>query len=490
MIAIVWLWSLLVGCARTGGKASPPDPGPAPPEPDPIDLVDVQAPRELRAVWVATVFNLDFPSRRGLGPDAARSELTTMVESFAGRGINAIVFQVRPESDALYASELEPWSRYLSGRQGTDPGYDPLQMLIELAHERSIEVHAWFNPYRASAKAGVQTDPEHVSRWAQDHLVRWGATLWLDPGAREVQDHAVAVVADVLERYDVDGVHLDDYFYPYPRGRTAFPDHRTFQAYRTAGGTLSRADWRRENVDTLVERLWTLVRERCPACRMGISPFGLYRPGHPPGTTGMDQVTALYADPLAWHREGWMDYLAPQLYWPTTKRRQAYDRLLGYWDDHVTPDRPVVVGLDATKAGKSGFPMSEYRKQVQLAREAPNTRGQMWFRATPILNNQAGLGDLLSELYAEPALPLASPHVAEPAPPVVEVVEGGLRVEHPDPDALRSYVVYEAEPAPGTSTTFHAFTRAARVELSAGTWAISAVTRGARESRGVRVTVP
>ncbi|MEM6931782.1 MAG: family 10 glycosylhydrolase, partial [Myxococcota bacterium] len=245
MIASVWLWSLLAGCARTGSKAPAPDPGPAPPEPDPVDLVDVEAPRELRAVWVATVFNLDFPTRRGLSPAGGRRELERMVDQLADRGINALIFQVRSECDALYASELEPWSRYLAGQQGRDPGYDPLADLIALAHARGLEVHAWFNPYRAGAKAGDRNHASHISNRAEEHLVRWGSNLWLDPGAKKVQDHAVAVIADVIDRYDIDGVHLDDYFYPYPRGRKAFTDSQTFAVYRKAGGGLARADWRR-----------------------------------------------------------------------------------------------------------------------------------------------------------------------------------------------------------------------------------------------------
>ncbi|MEN0062672.1 MAG: family 10 glycosylhydrolase [Myxococcota bacterium] len=482
--------ALLLSCARTGNKAPAPDPGPAPePEPEPIDLVDVQAPREFRGVWIATVFNLDFPSRANLPAETGKAELQNLVGALADRGLNTLVFQVRSEGDAMYASDLEPWSRFLSGRQGRDPGYDPLSVMIEAAHDRGLEVHAWFNPYRAAAKRGAATDPSHISVWAKKHLISWGGVAWLDPGAKPVQDRAVEVIGDVLDRYPIDGVHLDDYFYPYPRGRKAFPDSGTYQAYRNQGGQLGRADWRRQNVDTLVERIWTLVRDKCDHCRLGISPFGIYRPGRPPGITGMDQVTALYADPLVWHRKGWMDYLAPQLYWPTTKRRQAYDRLLAYWNDQVNPESPLVVGLDATRAGKSGWPMSEYRTQVRLSREASNTLGQIWFRASPIVKNQAGIGNLLSELYAAPALPLASRHTEPAAPPTVELVEGGVTLSHPTPEAVRSYVIYRAEPAPSPTTTFDRIVQTPNVTLEPGTWAVSVVLKGAVESQGVRVTV-
>lgn len=489
VVVIPLAWSLLgLGCTTLNDPAPPPDHEPARRATETRDLLDVAAPREFRGVWVATVFNLDFPSRTGLSAPAAREELDALVDTLAHRGLNTLIFQVRPEGDALYDSDLEPWSRYLTGRQGRDPGYDPLRELIDRAHARGLEVHAWFNPYRAAAKTGTFRDPSHISHWAKDHLTRWGATLWLDPGAAPVQDRAVAVIADVIERYDIDGVHLDDYFYPYPRGRTSFPDGKTYRAYRKAGGTLSRADWRRSNVDRLVERIWTLVRAERPDCRMGISPFGIYRPGHPPGIRGMDQVTALYADPLAWHREGWMDYLAPQLYWPTTKRAQAYDKLLDYWDAHVTADRPLVVGLDATKVGQRAWPLSELRKQVTLARAAENTAGQIWFRADPILRDKAGLGGLLSELYREPALPPAARHVPPPPPPTVTVTGAGVELTH-DVE-VRGFVVYEADPAPGTATSFAAYVQHPHVALEPGTYAFSAVVPGAVESRAVRVTLP
>ena len=488
MIAPVWLLSIVAGCGLTDRE-----PPPLLLERDGPDLVDVAAPREFRGAWIATVFNLDFPSRRGLSPAAGRVELRRMVDALADRGLNALVFQIRAEGDALYTSDLEPWSRFLTGQQGRDPGYDPLELLLEAAHDRGVEVHAWLNPYRAAAKHSEPRHASHISRTEEDHLVRWGATLWLDPGARSVQQRVVDVVADVLSRYDVDGIHLDDYFYPYPRGRTPFPDDRTFDAYRQGGGPLSRSDWRRSNVDSLVERIWSLVRAECPTCRMGISPFGIYRPGHPPGVRGMDQVTALYADPLAWHREGWMDYLAPQLYWPTTQPGQPYGRLLDYWDAQVGLSRPLVVGLDATRAGERDFPLSEYRTQVRLAREAPNTHGQIWFRAAPIVNDKAGLGRLLSELYAEPALPLASRNGAPPAPPTVEPAQGGVWLSHPAQDDVRSFAIYRAATPPSSDVTLERLVAGidgpSHVELSTGTWVISAVARGALESRGVKVTV-
>ncbi len=468
-----------------GAKGAPP---PAVPEPPPLDLVDVAAPREMRGLWVATVFNLDFPSRRGLSPARAEAELVALVRTAAEAGFNTLVFQVRPEGDAFYRSKLEPWSRYLTGTQGRDPGYDPLGTLVREAHERGLEVHAWFNPYRAAARRGDALADNHVAREVPAAVRPWGNTLWLDPGLAPVQERALDVIDEVVRRYDIDGVHIDDYFYPYPDGSRAFPDGSTYQAYRSAGGALTLADWRRDNVDRLVERIHDRVEAACPTCRMGVSPFGIYRPGQPVGARGLDQVAQLFADPMLWYREGWVDYLAPQLYWSTRKSGQAYGLLLKWWDAHVEAEHPLVVGLDATKVGSNAtWSLDEVRTQVRLAREAPNTHGQIWFRAKPILTDQAGLRTLLAgELYAQRALPPVQPGAPAPPPPLVEVNGNDLRLAPAEGTDLRGYVLYRgAEPRfdrllPPVTTV---------VELPSGPWVVSAVGPGAAESRGLRVLV-
>ncbi len=478
-----------VACA-TPGTLSRMETAPEP-EPEP-DLVDVAVPRELRGLWVATVANLDFPSKAGLSVEAQQAELDVLVERAAALGLNALVFQVRPEADALYDSPLEPWSRYLTGTQGQHPGFDPLAYLVDVAHQRGLEVHAWFNPYRAASSAAAPRADSHVSRWAQEHTRRWGNLLWLDPGAPEVQQHALAVVSDVLTRYDIDGVHLDDYFYPYPEGGRAFPDEASYQRYRSTGGELERDAWRRHNVDTLVEGLARTVHAQRPHVRFGISPFGIYRPGYPEGIRGMDQVTALHADPMLWYERGWVDYLAPQLYWPTTKQAQRYDRLVDWWNHLAAPDRPMLVGLDCTKVGKdAAWTLDELRTQVTLARQADRTSGHIWFRARPVLDNQAGLADLLSELYQGPAVPPPIGRLAAipTAAPAVARSQRGVEITHAEPERLRTFVLYRADGAswqvdrllpPGTRA----------LDLEPGTWALSAVARSGVESRGLRVELP
>jgi uncharacterized lipoprotein YddW (UPF0748 family) len=394
------------------------------------------------------------------------------------------VFQVRPEGDALYASLHEPWSRYLTGEQGRAPELDPLQYLIERAHGEGIEVHAWFNPYRAALSAKAQRSPEHISRRVQDHTHRWGQLLWLDPGVEEVQDHAVAVVDDVVTRYDVDGVHLDDYFYPYPDGSKRFPDEASYGAYQAKGGELELDAWRRDNVDTLVHRLAHTVRARRPNVRFGISPFGIYRPGQPEGIRGMDQVTALHADPMTWYEQGFVDYLAPQLYWPTTKEAQRYDKLLTWWDEHSEPGRPLVVGLDFTKAGRPAWSLDEIRTQIGLARAASRTAGWIGFRAKPVLENQAGLADLLTELHGAPALLPPIARLERDVPPPRIVLDGEDATVSWEP--RKALVVYrEVDGSWQVQRVLPRDTTA--LPLGPGRWAVSQVDEGGWESPGVLV---
>jgi uncharacterized lipoprotein YddW (UPF0748 family) len=487
------LWVLL-SLSCTGSVTLPVHDEPlahAPPPPAPsLDLVEVRAPRELRGLWVATVANLDFPTRPGLSVEAQKAELDALVGRTADLGFNALVFQVRPEGDAFYASELEPWSRFLTGQQGRDPGFDPLAHLVDAAHARGVEVHAWFNPYRAQSSRKANTHSSHISQWAAAHAIPWGGLLWLDPGVPEVQQHAVSVVRDVVTRYDIDGVHLDDYFYPYPDGGKSFPDERSYQQYRAAGGQLERDDWRRHNVDTLVHELAHAVKSVRPDVRFGISPFGIYRPGYPEGIRGMDQYTAIFADPMAWYREGYVDYLAPQLYWPTTKELQRYDRLLGWWNEHSEAARPLVVGLDLTKVGNdSAWHLEELRTQIVLARGADRTAGHIWFRATPVLKNQAGVADLLADLYRGPALPPPIARITDPVPPPeFEADSSGVHLTD-DRERLKGYMLYRDDAGAWAAERFIPRVMA-RVDLPPGRYAISAVSRAGVESPGVRLTIP
>ncbi|MFN7458034.1 MAG: glycoside hydrolase family 10 protein, partial [Gemmatimonas sp.] len=295
--------------------------------------------REFRGVWVATVGNMDWPSARTLSVAEQQAELRTLFDRAEALRLNAVIFQVRPAADALYRSSIEPWSEFLTGVQGRapSPSWDPLAFAIKEAHARGMELHAWFNPYRAGFVRGRSAAAaSHIRRTNPSLVKKYGSYWWMDPGEAAVRARTVRVIVDVVKRYDVDGVHLDDYFYPYPendrRGRPLpFPDAASWKKYRAKGGALSRDDWRRENVNTLVRELDAAIHRAKPHVRFGISPFGIWRPGYPASVRGFDAYQKLYADARKWLREGWVDYFTPQLYWPTTKVGQAYPVLLDWW---------------------------------------------------------------------------------------------------------------------------------------------------------------
>jgi uncharacterized lipoprotein YddW (UPF0748 family) len=295
-----------------------------------VRTVNVSHPREFRGVWVSCIWGADFPSKPGLSAQKQQAEWIALLEQVQAMNFNAVFLQVRPEGDALYDSKLEPWSHWLTGKQGQppEPYYDPLQFAIDQCHQRNIELHAWFNPYRASNTGDDFQVAPHIAVTHPEVVYDWGNQRWMDPGAKVVQDLTYSVILDVVRRYDVDGVQLDDYLYPYPIAGQNFPDDKTYQAYKTSGGNLSLGDWRRENVNQLIQRLSVGVRSEKPWVKFGVSPFGIYRPGQPAQIRGLDAYDSLYADALKWLQQGWVDYLAPQLYWRIDPPAQSYPALL------------------------------------------------------------------------------------------------------------------------------------------------------------------
>lgn len=457
-------------------------------------LVPVGHTRELRGAWIASVFNINFPSEPGLSAAAQEEELLDILDTMESAGLNAAFLQVRPESDALYPSELEPWSRSLTGTQGEDPGWDPLEVAIDEAHARGIELHAWLNPYRAKASLGSELAPPHVALAYPEHAHPYGNYLWMDPGATEVQDHLLAVIDDLVSRYDIDGIHFDDYFYPYPTD-DPFPDGLTWGAYQDGGGELSRGDWRRRNVDTMVEAVGELVAELRPEVRFGISPFGIYRPGIPEGISGFDQYEGLYADPIKWIDAGWLDYLAPQLYWPTTYPKQAYDVLVSWWAGATSGGRHIFAGNYLSKLGSGPeWSLDEFLTQIELTRaeSEAGARGNIYFSVEPILSDWEGFAGILGDdLYAEPAL---TPAIAaalgdEVAPPELSLDDGVLTLSHGAPDSLRAYSIYFSD---GDAWVLDRLVPAgeATTTLTQGTWAIAAAAKTGVESLGVVIDVP
>jgi uncharacterized lipoprotein YddW (UPF0748 family) len=323
---------------------------------------------EMRAAWVASVYNLNFPSKAGLAADTQKAQILRILDAARAARLNALMVQVRPECDALYESSLEPWSRFLTGTQGRSPGYDPLAFFIAEGRKRGIDIHAWINPYRAATSASAARSGKHVANKLPGSTRRLKKMLWLDPSSPEVQDHVVAVVRDLVRRYPVAGVHLDDYFYPYPETYDgSFPDSALYARYQARGGTLSRGDWRRHNVNTMVQKLAAATHSR-PGCKFGISPFGIYTKGQPPTVqAGLDQLHELYSDPVAWLQQGWVDYLAPQLYWDDGGK-QSFSALLRWWRNPGVNPRgvPIYPGIDIDRLISRGRSAAEISRQLGL----------------------------------------------------------------------------------------------------------------------------
>ena len=403
----------------------------------PRDSSAPSIPREFRGVWVATVANIDWPSKPDLPVREQQQELLVILERARELRLNAVIFQVRPSADALYRSSLEPWSEYLTGAQGRAPSplWDPLEFAVREAHARGLELHAWFNPYRArNDQARTPEARSHIARTRPDLVKSYGKFLWMDPGEPEVRARTLEVVLDVVRRYDIDGVHIDDYFYPYPiargrgRGDVPFPDDSSYARYRRTGGRLARDDWRRDNVNTLVRELAEGIRETKPWVKFGISPFGIWRPGSPSAVTGFDAYDKLYADARRWMHEGWGDYFSPQLYWPTYKEGQAYPVLLEWWAAQNRRRRHLWPGNFTSRAGARGagsFTVDELLEQIRATRVNPGASGNVHFSMRSFTGNQAGMNDTLVEgPYREAALVPASPWLRADPPPQPRVTLG------------------------------------------------------------------
>ncbi len=392
--------------------------------------------REMRGVWVATVAGLDFPSSSSLTATQQTAELQEIVNRSHQLGLNAIFFQSRIAADALYRSSIEPWSRVLTGTQGRDPGYDPLGKLIELAHAQGIEVHAWLNPYRGTSRTADVVTSNHITRVLAEDALTYNGIKVMDPSSTAVREWIVDVVLDISNHYDVDGIHFDDYFYPYPNDNNdPFPDDARYTTYRMSGATLSKSAWRRDNINRMVREVSRSLAREHPAVRFGISPFGIYRPNIPQGVVGLDAFNEIACDPLAWLRDESVDYLIPQLYWPITSTGQPFASLLTWWSTQTSRSRPVFAGHAAYRVGATAaWTAQELLAQVALTDDAPSLAGSVFFRYQNLLD-----GDIqrtLSARYSGMALPPAMPRGVTPTAPVVDVVGSQVRVVAPNPRAL------------------------------------------------------
>lgn len=410
--------------------------------------------REMRAAWIATVANIDWPSRPGLPVQTQKAEFIRMLDTLKRLGMNAVVVQVRPAADAFYASDREPWSYYLNGKQGQAPVpyYDPLEFMIREAHARGMEFHAWFNPYRAVMNPR-QISPQHISLLHPEWFVTYGGKKYFNPGLPEVWHYLVSLIEDVVRRYDVDAVQFDDYFYPYRIRGKEFPDGRAYAQY---GKGLSRDNWRRHNVDTVIEMLSTGIKAEKPWVKFGISPFGVWRnrDRDPEGSltqSGQTNYDDLYADVLLWLKKGWIDYVCPQLYWEFGNRYNPYEILLDWWAHHCY-GRQLYIGQALYRIGStSAWPPAEMPAEIRANRTYAQVKGSMFFSASVFYKNPSGFADSLREdLYRYPALPPAMPWIDSLPPPPPTLLStmqmpGGLLLQWKSSDTTAGtsqFVIY------------------------------------------------
>lgn len=374
------------------------------------NTASAQVKPELRAVWVATVVNIDWPNSGNYSPVLQQQSFIRLLDMHKANGMNAMVVQIRPSGDAFYPSPYEPWSQWLTGIQGKPPApyYDPLEFMITETHKRNMEFHAWMNPYRAEFKVGESSiSPTHITRLHPEWFLTYGDKRFFDPGNKQVQQYVTHIVRDVVERYAVDAIHFDDYFYPYRIEGKEFPDNASFALY---GNGLSKDNWRRSNVDSVILMLNTAIKKVNPKCQFGISPFGVWRNADkdPEGSNtkaGQTNYDDLYADILLWLKNGWIDYVAPQLYWEFGHKAAPYEVLIDWWDKH-TYGRNCYIGLGIYRAGSNAAwkDNTQLPRQIEALRKRPNIQGMIFFSSNSFDKNPNGWNDSLRlHYFKEPA---------------------------------------------------------------------------------------
>jgi uncharacterized lipoprotein YddW (UPF0748 family) len=370
--------------------------------------------REFRGMWIATVVNIDWPSSSGLSVEKQKSELIALLDMAHAAGLNAVMLQVRPAADAFYMKSIEPWSRWLTGRQGQapDPAYDPLEFAIIEAHKRGMELHAWFNPYRATFDSNFKSlSPLHITNQVPSWFFTYGGIKLFNPGIPDVRDYIVKVIMHVVDNYNIDGVHMDDYFYPYSIPGQHIHDEQTFKDY--GGGFTDINDWRRNNVDLLIQALGDSIHAHKPYLKFGIAPFGIWKNARqdPEGsqTSGGNSYYELYADTRKWLQEGWIDYVAPQLYWNIGYRLADFDKLVDWWSDN-TYGRHLYVGQAPYRAFEprsyAFHHPAELPNQIRYLRSNTRVQGSIFFSANSLMKDPYGFTDSLhADFYKYPALP-------------------------------------------------------------------------------------
>jgi uncharacterized lipoprotein YddW (UPF0748 family) len=367
---------------------------------------------EFRGVWIATVDNIDWPAKGMVNVDDQKADFIRQLDLHKRNGMNAMIVQVRPAADAFYPSQYEPWSQWLTGVQGNPPSpyYDPLQFMIEETHKRGMEFHAWCNPYRADFQIGKSSiAPNHITRIHPEWFLTYGDKKYFDPSNKQAQKFVIEVVKDIVKRYDVDAIHMDDYFYPYRIARKEFPDEA---AYRRSGTRLSKDDWRRSNVDSIIALLSRVIKIEKPWVKFGISPFSVWRnkdqdPDGSDSQAAQTNYDDLYANILLWLKKGWIDYVAPQLYLEIGNGKIAYEKLIDWWSKH-SYGRHLYIGQGIYKADERSSAWknpNELPNQIQLLRKYPDVQGSIYFSSKSFDRNPNGWNDSLrNNYYRDPAL--------------------------------------------------------------------------------------
>jgi len=361
---------------------------------------------EFRGVWIATVDNIDWPSKGNYNSDSQKLEFIRILDMHQRNGMNAVIAQIRPATDAFYPSPYEPWSEWLTGKQGLAPSpfYDPLQFMIEEAHKRGMEFHAWCNPYRANFYIpGSSIAPDHITRTHPEWFVTYGEAKYFDPANKQAQQFVLKVICDIVRRYDIDAIHMDDYFYPYRLPGKQFPDEATYQK---SGSNLSKPDWRRSNVDSIIQMISVSIKKIKPWCKFGISPFSVWRNKNvdrdgSDTQSGVSNYDDLFANILLWLQKGWIDYVAPQLYLEIGHDKIAYEKILDWWSKH-SYGRHIYIGHGIYRAyekNKAWKNPEELPNQIKLLRSYPNVQGSIYFSSNSFNNNPNGWNDSLQQNY-------------------------------------------------------------------------------------------
>jgi uncharacterized lipoprotein YddW (UPF0748 family) len=424
--------------------------------------------REMRAVWVATVNNIDWPSKPGLSSDQQQAEIRQLLDYHKSSGMNTIIMQVRPCADAFYPSATEPWSRYLKGEQDAapEPFYDPLEYFISECHKRGMEFHAWFNPYRIKQNMKDQLAPKNVFNQHPEWGWTYGERIYLDPGNPEVRVYLLKVVSEVVAKYDIDAVHFDDYFYPYKVEGNAIPDQATFKKYSRGYSPGKIDDWRRDNVNLIIQMLSESIKEVKPWVKFGISPFGVWRnvSADPEGSAtsaGTSDYDDLYADVIKWQREGWIDYIMPQIYWEIRHRSADFKTLANWWAKY-SYGRAIYAGhalykLDKASKINAWQSSDQLVNQINIVRSIANLKGSAWFSSSQFRRDLDGFQERLKrKLYPSPAIVPEMPWIDSAIPPApanltIDAAENGQTVKweaaggNNEMQKARFYAIYRSK---------------------------------------------